>query len=874
MDEPAMTTATSASDMIGEDDIDAFLAADSDDEDEALDHLVSLNEPCENDEIPKVDEKIKSQREMELEAHVKAMEERMARMEAMIMQQSQLSQQPTPVTQTSSKPTAASTAHLNSIQDNQPKHSGHKIKSVEVKENPTRQLKDLNEDIFASATPSTSFDSGGKKSNLKVNNKKLQSYLNKEKSLVHEDSEELSDWDDLDGEKPTYSTEGQEIHKIISKKGQNRVAHTPKPEHTDSQKKRPPSTNSASTSNKHRLQKSPTDTKTKSAVPAKKEDSTSFSGINVYNPKVSSLTWKNRITNKNIITASKLPRLIGTSATQDSWILMAVIVGKMEPRQSSKGNTYSLWKLSDLVNCETVITCFLFKNSHKDLWKESLGTVVALLNPERMQNESNDSKYKNSSELSVSIDNSQKVMVLGASRDYGICTSVTKAGKKCNNFINKVKGDKCSYHVQSAYKKASAKRGELQAASGTTPRSFENKLGLKKGNMFFYGGQSYTSESFKAQKKSEKVTLDDIKKMEKRPKHKLQSDDEERLKKLDSRSQLQEMLIQQSVGSINLKKSLEKEEKIKEELKKGPEKSEVITFQKFKKMIRNGAHKRKKSGGGLDEVDGCIDLFDTTSSSVPTQNEGLPQLGRGLCPGQEFSLDVLSTKKSRAVSKVEAAARLKSKGSVIKKKNPNAVKRKLSEEEQERIKKIAIESNQSKPSGEESSERTQQNEPVAKKSRILQDKNSNMDSKEMIRLLKAGSSHKDSVTQAQLDQEDKYFSALEKKEQYEEKMESIMSISVKTYTCNQCNYTAEKPAEHCKTQGHNVRQSKGKKQFFKCRDCGFRVTTLDRYPHGTCLACGKSAFVHTSMKWDRKGPQLDSEKLQITNEDSKNLNQL
>lgn len=45
------------------------------------------------------------------------------------------------------------------------------------------------------------------------------------------------------------------------------------------------------------------------------------------------------------------------------------------------GCSYSIWKISDLKPGMNSITIFLFRRSHADLWKTSVGSVIGILNP-------------------------------------------------------------------------------------------------------------------------------------------------------------------------------------------------------------------------------------------------------------------------------------------------------------------------------------------------------------------------------------------------------------------------------------------------------------------------------------------------------------
>ena len=131
----------------------------------------------------------------------------------------------------------------------------------------------------------------------------------------------------------------------------------------------------------------------------------------------------------------------------------------------SQGKQFSIWKLSDLFDCEKVVSFFLFNDVHSTHWKTQPGTVIGILNASVLPNnekvhksiillifpshylcrhmENNCIKcmylqYKGKdNEISITIDNAKKVLIIGRSKDFGLCKSKTKNGRDCSNFINK-----------------------------------------------------------------------------------------------------------------------------------------------------------------------------------------------------------------------------------------------------------------------------------------------------------------------------------------------------------------------------------------------------------------------------------------------------
>ena len=51
-----------------------------------------------------------------------------------------------------------------------------------------------------------------------------------------------------------------------------------------------------------------------------------------------------------------------------------------------QGTKFSIWRMSDLVNCDKSVSLFLFNTVHRDLWKMLAGSVIGILNASVMQN--------------------------------------------------------------------------------------------------------------------------------------------------------------------------------------------------------------------------------------------------------------------------------------------------------------------------------------------------------------------------------------------------------------------------------------------------------------------------------------------------------
>ncbi|XP_060557335.1 protein MCM10 homolog [Ruditapes philippinarum] len=582
-----------------------------------------------------------------------------------------------------------------------------------------------------------------------------------------------------------------------------------------------------------------------------------FCGIRIINPRVPMDVFKRKMEGRNLVKISRLVSKMGTDLQKDNWVTLGVVVHKTEPRQSAAGKAYCIWKLSDLQNCDKTVTFFLFGNVYKEHWKNDLGVVIGLLNPSIM-----DKAEKNQAELAITINHPQQLLMMGISKDLGRCRGTTKAGSPCSSFINKMQGEFCTYHVQSAYRKSSSKRTELQASTGITPKAFTQQKNKNAGSgCFFYGGNTYTTQRPQAKSSKDKMTLNKLQSFEAKKApgkittlslHDLEPDDEKKIDKLRQKDKdLLQLLSVPSAGSMNFVKHLVKKDanptvnKIDE--------GDIVPSASAKDLLKQHSKtllQKKKE----------VELLTST-----------PTLGKGIGFGQEISLDAPINKgkgkASAELAKRLAIAKIKSKGGVNKE-DPNSVRKKItSPEAREKIRKRVAEDMEDDNTGDSSSK-----EPPQKKSKLLGDLDLN--SPDVQQLLKKKSKHKGALAEAESEQEERYFSALEKKEQMEDKMGAIMEVPVKLFMCLQCNYRYFSIHERCKKENHPTKQVKGVKRFFKCKHCKRRTVSIDRLPTKPCKDCGSSNWERVSMLKERNGPKLESEELCLRGNEQKFIGSL
>nr|CAH7755992.1 unnamed protein product [Callosobruchus chinensis] len=221
-----------------------------------------------------------------------------------------------------------------------------------------------------------------------------------------------------------------------------------------------------------------------------------FFFIRIINPLISSSMLQERMAGREAVHMMKLSRFIQMNPKDKDWVIAGVIVNKSSARTSQKGSQYSIWTLSDLHGDIKTVSLFLFSGAHTNLWKTSVGTVVGILNPNIL-----DKRDGTKDEASLSVDNAQKVMIFGQSKDFGICKSTKKNGEKCTAIVNTNRCEFCVYHIKQEYQKCSL-RSELQSNfTGRGLHALRNKVLGK--NEVFYAGKSYMAIPAKKSRKLE-----------------------------------------------------------------------------------------------------------------------------------------------------------------------------------------------------------------------------------------------------------------------------------------------------------------------------------------------------------------------------------
>ncbi|KAM6091852.1 protein MCM10 homolog isoform 1-T1 [Theristicus caerulescens] len=613
-----------------------------------------------------------------------------------------------------------------------------------------------------------------------------------------------------------------------------------------------------------------------------------FSGLRLRKPRVSSAEMDRKMANRKLIRLSQLKSKLGAENLEEiDWVTFGVIVKKITPQSANNGRTFSIWRLNDLRDLNQCVSLFLFGDVHKEHWKTDQGTVIGLLNANPMK------PKEGSDEVCLSVDHPQKILLMGEALDMGTCKARKKNGDPCAQIVNLNDCEYCQYHIQSQYKKLSSKRADLQStfSGGRIPKKVGRKNPSLKERLcqdgFYYGGVS--SAAYAASVAAAAV-----------PKRKIQTTlsnlvvrgadaivQETRQKigaakrPMQCSEEFKELLAQPTFGARNLCKHWTKADA---EKKQGANFQSVSASALLKQQKQKLLEARKKRS---EEIQRRF-LQNTSKASSPAlpsssrqsslhspipgaefpkaakmSTSQRPRLGTGFSEGEDIlffdgsppptpKLDSLAEAK-----KLAAIHRLRAKGQILAKTDPNSVKRKRADVDDVLEIVERVEKNVAQPQGTEAENDMDELEPAQKKRR---EQLAYLESEEFQKILNAKSKHTDVLKEAEAELQEQYFQPLVKKEEMEEKMRSIKEVKCRVVTCKTCNYTYFKPLETCVQDNHDYHWHDAIKRFFKC-PCGNRAISLDRLPKKHCSTCGLFKWERDGMLKEKKGPAIGGETL-------------
>ncbi|XP_045500161.1 protein MCM10 homolog [Colias croceus] len=521
-------------------------------------------------------------------------------------------------------------------------------------------------------------------------------------------------------------------------------------------------------------------------------------GIRITKPLISSSALLDRMQGREAVNMLRVKRYVENEDLSKDWVIAGVIVKKSATKKSQKGNQFIIWTLSDMKDDLKTVSMFLFRKAYNDLWKSSEGTVVAVLNPNVLDRSEN-----SKDQACLSVDNSEKVMILGQSKDLGICKSKKKNGEPCTAFVNISQGEHCIYHIKQEYQKFS-RRQELQSSTmGKGLINLQNKVFGK--DTFIYGGKAYSA-----------LPSGNSKPVKDR--------DQNRLMSLSDYFKSENDTLMTN---------------------KAPCGTGIIQNQKG--LLHSPKIQKVSDAERLNNLNQSPSSNQTLAQKVANS----PTLGKGfgLKGGGVIDLNISYRQRSVEKAKLKALRLIQQEGG-IEKIDPNNIKG------TEAGKKRALEKLLTQSDTDENScKKAKIGKPIVK---VVSkpDNGKQVMSERFKKILEATSAHENLIKQHEDDEQEKYFNKLEKKEAMEEKMLNTFKIACKAVRCVKCKYTAFSAAQICKDERHPLKVLDTFKRFFKCADCKNRTVSLELLPLHSCKNCNGS-------RWE-KAPMLREKNVTIT----------
>lgn len=600
------------------------------------------------------------------------------------------------------------------------------------------------------------------------------------------------------------------------------------------------------------------------------------------------------------------------------WVTVGCISKQIERQAAKSGKPFSIVNLTDLDDCTKTVSLFLFGSVHEKLSQQiAVGSVIGILNPTIMPPKKEDNSFSDVPALTIDV--AERLMHVGLATDLGWCTAVKYRNKqpagKCLAVINKRYSNVCVFHMQTKYKRASANRSELQGAMAHAPvakkfKSFQNGA---KNDQFFYGGKLYSTNASPKNAKGGPQSQIKLSKFLTNHSDLAAEGRKELLEKSKVMNALGGMKGHHEVSgcsesfasmlasgdniagsrqflnhlhNLNRKEETAKAVNVKavtpaEFLKQKGAVVKTKSKANFKAPLKTKAlsgHviQSNKASTSSTKFITASDIKRATADMLqarriqmlgtsPKFNSKLPQLGRGLS-NEEFDLfgdecSENSTPNNTDLKKRKAIAKLRDdEGNVsVKKTDPNrgVLQQIQNVRDNQTIKsKILEKVNKNRSDIKENEENDSNEMPKSKFGTFTE--------KEFHDILNSKSVYCKDVETSDIEQQEKYFNPLIKKEIMEKKMSETFEVPCKIVSCIECDYTFWRPHDKCQENRHRLNWSCAKKRFFACSNCKCRTTTWTTYPTKACRECGSSKNWHrTSMLKERDLKVLDADVLLI-----------
>ncbi|KAF2814169.1 TTL-domain-containing protein [Mytilinidion resinicola] len=206
-----------------------------------------------------------------------------------------------------------------------------------------------------------------------------------------------------------------------------------------------------------------------------------FSGFHLSKRLIPHNTLTRTLDGKSLYNLPKLLKEVkgpeyDTPDVESDYVVLGIIASKsspLTPKNARKinasdndpddaANGPSKFMVLHLTDLKWEIDLFLFDTGFSQFWKLSVGTIIAVLNPEIMP-----PRNRATGQFSLKLSSSEDtVLEIGMARDLGFCKAIKKDGKECRQWIDGRKTEYCDFHVELAIDKSKRGRMEVNTMTG------------------------------------------------------------------------------------------------------------------------------------------------------------------------------------------------------------------------------------------------------------------------------------------------------------------------------------------------------------------------------------------------------------------------
>jgi hypothetical protein len=145
-------------------------------------------------------------------------------------------------------------------------------------------------------------------------------------------------------------------------------------------------------------------------------------------------------------------------------VVVGALASKSSTRESSKGNKFLVWTLSDLRGHKVSVT--LFDTAYSFYKHDQPGGVFALISPTIVSSRTKD-RASSSTPFLLSVTEEGQIRRIGTAAGFGHCPALQKDGRTCGDVVDTDQSRFCAFHAAEEYRRAMSKRPQFGQSSGS-----------------------------------------------------------------------------------------------------------------------------------------------------------------------------------------------------------------------------------------------------------------------------------------------------------------------------------------------------------------------------------------------------------------------